>query len=330
MQRINTAFFYRLAMKLVPLASLQTGAQLYLTSSFSVINTARNDLNIFLTNTLIPPITCYGNGEALHNLLAAIADEPYKPDRPLEWFEVNAITEALKNFEISLQSDFGLRDTFIVSPKGAYSTTSLAERGETVVSETAHALVPSMKKDLHDACRCIAFELPTAAAFHLFRALEAMVREYGEYVRGKPWTKIEKKNGLGGYANFLKERNLGVDARIINSIEQITKLHRNPTMHPEWHLSTTEILPTLGMTVSAIETIALDWERRKNTPNVPLSDILPDDSKVQSLLEDGDEGKPHGELQPGDAPSSVDIESGNAKTAGKRKAKTKGRKEAGA
>ncbi len=95
--------------------------------------------------------------------------------------------------------------------------------------------------------------------------------------------------GLGGYSNFLKEKTLAVDQRITNTIDQIASLHRNPTMHPEMHLSNTEIMATLGMIVSAMETITLDWNRRINTPQIPLIDLLPDDSKVQNLLEDGDE-----------------------------------------
>jgi hypothetical protein len=93
----------------------------------------------------------------------------------------------------------------------------------------------------------------------------------------KSFTEKEIKGGLGSYANLLKQTDLKVDKRITNAIEQIASLHRNPTMHPEMHISNTEILATLGMVVSVIETISIDWNRRKTTPNVPLMDILPDD-----------------------------------------------------
>jgi len=296
MQRINTAYFYKLAQQLTSLKSLEPQAKLYF-DNYMIINTAQEGLRYFLHNPLIPPMTSYSTGKELLNALEKITSEAYDENRVLQWSEPNEITEILGRFEISMQSDFGTRDTFIVSPKGAYSTTILAESGDAVISDSAHALVPSIKQDLHDGCRCLAFELPTAAAFHLFRAIESMVREYGHYVRKKPFTDREKRNGLGGYANFLKEKTLGVDERIIFTIEQICKLHRNPTMHPEMHLSNTEIRATLGIIVSAIETIALDWNRRENAPQVQLTDLLPDDSKIQNLLEDGDEtGKQQGKI----------------------------------
>jgi hypothetical protein len=288
MQRINTAYFYRLAQKLVPLRNIAVGQRLYF-DNYQILHNAEIDLRGFLTNSLVPPMTCYSTAKNLFDIVLAITQEDFVEGREISWEEPTTITEALNHFEISLQSDFGIRDTFILSPKGAYSTTLLAESGDKVVSESAHALVPSMKRDLHDGCRCLAFELPTAAAFHLFRALEALISLYGEFIRGKAFTDREKRMGLGGYSNFLKEKTLGVDQRITTTIDQIASLHRNPTMHPEMHLSNTEIMATLGMIVSAIETITLDWNRRITTPQTPLIDLLPDDSKVQDLLEDGDE-----------------------------------------
>jgi len=227
----------------------------------------------------------------LYELVSKIVDEEFQRDRKIGWGEAASIKEALSHFEISLQSDFGTRDTFIVSQKAAFSTTVLAEQGQTAVSEQCLILVPEIAFDLADGCRCLAFELPTAAAFHLFRAVEAMVKSYGESIRKKPFTTQEKKRGLGGYANCLKQTSLHVDKRIINSIEQIASLHRNPTMHPDMRISKTEIMSTLGMVISLIETLALDWKRREDTPETPLIDILPDDSKVSALIED-ESGKP--------------------------------------
>jgi len=291
MQRINTAYFYRIAQKLVPLHALIGGSKLYV-DNYLTLSGAEAELRGFLVNDVVPPLTSFNNGQELLTEIQRITGEEFKQDRDIEWFEIQRITEALNRFEISLQSDFNVRDTFIVSPKGAYSTTILAERGQTSVSPGVHTLVPVLERDLHDGCRCLAFELGTAAAFHFFRAVEAAVCAYGEFVRSKAFTKSERAKGLGGYANCLKQASLGVDARIINSIEQIASLHRNPTMHPEMHISTAEALATFGMTVSVIETIAIDWNRRKTTPDIPLLDILPDDSKVTALLEETNEEKP--------------------------------------
>jgi hypothetical protein len=291
MQRINTSYFYKLAQKLIPLRKIADGQDLYF-ENYQILFGAQEELRFFLTNELLPPLTSYRNGNTLFEAIEKIAKEDFVAERKLQWFEAQGIIEALNHFEIALQSDFATRDTFIVSPKATHSTTLLSENGENAVSISARKLVPSIAKDLHDAGRCIAFELPTAGAFHLFRAVEAMVKAYGEFLLKRSFTEAEIKNGLGGYANSIKQRNLLVDKRIPSAIEQIASLHRNPTMHPEMHISNTEIIATLGIVVSVIETIAIDWNRREVTPEVPLSEVLPDDSKVIALLEDGNENKP--------------------------------------
>jgi hypothetical protein len=286
--------------------------------TFGELYGAQEELAYFLSNPIMPPITSRVPGQQLFDLVAKLtgnlfADPPTDPPalREVQWNEAQELSEALKNFEISLQSDFAVRDTFICSPKAAYSTTLLAEQGETLVSEGANDLVKSMKQDLHDAGRCMAFELPTAAAFHFFRAVEAMVCAYGEFVRDRAFTQHEKKRGLGGYANSLKEKSLHVDLRITTAIEQLALLHRNPTMHPEIHISNTEVRATVGIVVSVIETIAIDWVRRRDTPDTPLTDLLPDDSKVFELTDGGSpENNGQGTIRSDDAEDSQRIESG--------------------
>ena len=315
MQRINTSYFYRLATKLIPLRNLSAGKTVL--DAWGELYGAQEELNIFLSNTIMPALTCRSTGDQLFELLTKMTtpmfvetDTDPNALREIQWAELQELIEALQRFEISLQSDFAVRDTFIVSPKAAYSTTLLAENGDTLVSLSAHELVPNMKKDLRDAGRCMAFELPTAAAFHLFRAVEAMVVAYGEFVRQKPFTQPEKKKGLGGIANILKEKSLNIDERVTQAVFQLSQLHRNPTMHPEIHISTTEINATLGLVVSVIETVALDWRRRRDTPGIPLIDLLPDDSKVFELtVGEATENEGKGTIRSDNAEDSQHIQS---------------------
>jgi hypothetical protein len=142
-----------------------------------------------------------------------------------------------------------------------------------------------------DVCREHGISAATAAAFHIFRAVEAAVHDYGVYVRDKPFTPREKKGGLGAYANCLKEMALSVDLRITGAIGHIASLYRNPTIHPEMHISNEEVIGTLNIAISVIDLVALDWKRREETPQKLLSEILPDDTKVDELIGDSDSSK---------------------------------------
>jgi hypothetical protein len=101
---------------------------------------------------------------------------------------------------------------------------------------------------------------------------------------------------MGGYANCLKQKDLGVDERIYTALEQLVRLHRNPSIHPDQHISSAEVIGTIGMVVSVIEVMALDMDRRKNTPNVSLAEFLPDDSsseiEVLEVFDNRKESKP--------------------------------------
>jgi hypothetical protein len=286
MQRINTAYFYRLAQKLIPLKSLKVGSTIL--DEYGVLYGAEEELRTFLSSSLIAPSTSYASCREIFDFINRLTSDFNREDPAISWFEAQQLSEYVNKFEIALQADFGVRDTFIVSVKRAYSTTLLVESGQSMVSAMSFTRFPGLHKDLHDAGRCVGFELPTAAAFHLFRAVEAAVHDYGVFVRKKSFSDGEKRGGLGSYANCLKEKTLAVDLRITGAIEHIASLYRNPTMHPEMHLSNEEVIGTLNIAISVIDLVALDWQRREDTPQKPLSEVLPDDTKIE-LLTDGAE-----------------------------------------
>ena len=285
MQRINVQYFYQLASKLLPLRNVVADQKIM--DSFSTFWEAEREIGFFINNPLLPPTTSFQNGSDLHQALGNITGKMFASDAPdyeatIDVMEVSNIVSLLDRFEILLQAEFSRRDIFAVSKKGLYSITELIENGEGMVSSSAREKMVDIIQDLHDAGRCVAFELPTAAAFHLYRSVEAATKTYIFAVRGTPVTDSEKKRGLGGFANILRQKNLYVDERIYTSVEQLVRLHRNPSIHPDRHISNAEVIGTMGMVVSVIEVMALDMDRRINTPSVPLSEILPDDSILPS------------------------------------------------
>lgn len=188
-------------------------------------------------------------------------------------YEASQIVNALHVFENVLEGEYRIKTVFALSKKGLYSLDQLVHHGEDMFPQSFLDLLPDIKTDLHDAGRCIAFEVPTAAAFHLFRATEAAAKGYIVSIRKTPVTPKEQKLGLGGYKKTLEA--LKVDGRILSALDQLTKLHRNPTIHPEVHLSKEEVLATLGMVESVIRIIAIDMQRRASTPDVSLNEFLP-------------------------------------------------------
>jgi hypothetical protein len=87
----------------------------------------------------------------------------------------------LQRFEEAFTRDCKQLDVFTVTRKGLYSTRALIERPETKFPANLLAVMPQKTiQDLQEAGRCLAFERPTACAFHICRGTEALMLAYYE------------------------------------------------------------------------------------------------------------------------------------------------------
>jgi hypothetical protein len=109
--------------------------------------------------------------------------------------------------------------------------------------------VPEAMFDVQQAGKCLCYETATACGFHLFRATEAVLRRYYSHVTGgAPPPKVRN---IAVYIHAMRQRNSG-DEVILSVVEQLSKLHRNPLIHPEVALTLDEALSILGIARSAV------------------------------------------------------------------------------
>jgi hypothetical protein len=85
--------------------------------------------------------------------------------------------------------------------------------------------------DLNEAGKCIAFERPTAAAFHLLRGIEAVLRLfYCTLIR----TRRVPTLVWGAMTQDLKQRTKTKRyTTLYNNLDNIRYSFRNPTQHPD-------------------------------------------------------------------------------------------------
>jgi hypothetical protein len=96
--------------------------------------------------------------------------------------------------------------------------------------EGVFAELPSIaRSDLTEGFLCLLFSRATAAAFHILRATEAVLREY--YI--KKVKRGREKNPMWGnmLIDLSKRRDRKED--LIKRLEYIKNSFRNPTSHPE-------------------------------------------------------------------------------------------------
>jgi len=253
MKRINQDYFYKLGMAVHPL--LLTSEDAVLQQIMYDLNGARNWLRYILENDLFTLVVSRNAAQEVIDAINRVLPPASKdfgtitPDRKLIWIEAYRIREAVQEFETVFSAELPTLDTYIVSKKGIYSTADLIERAETAIDEEARAVVsPEALKDFKQAGRCLAFELPTAAAFHTMRAVEAVLRMYWQLGTNQPaGTKPPEM------ANCIEQlRKAGEDPKLMDILDHIRDLHRNTIMHPEAFLEMKEALRLFDIAKSAI------------------------------------------------------------------------------
>ena len=174
-------------------------------------------------------------------------------DSEIGW-RVYTISAAVTTFEAVLAAELGFSDLFIAPKRGAFDTSDLTENGQLLFASELQAKVPAAIPDVKQAGRCIAFDLPTAAAFHLHRANEIVLRQYYDTVTGgKPHP---ERPTIPKYIDAMKGYQVG-NAKVFGALATLNNLHRNPVLHPEVILESIEEAIAILGSVNAVVTYML-------------------------------------------------------------------------
>ncbi|MCH8209652.1 MAG: hypothetical protein IIA62_11465, partial [Nitrospinae bacterium] len=115
-----------------------------------------------------------------------IANNLYKIIKDLEALNSDKVSHeiyseignCLDKLDPALDSELGLKDLYFLTPRN-YSIDQLTNNINSLFANKVFINLPIISKyDFREPGKCIAFNLPTAAAFHLMRAIEGNVRFY--------------------------------------------------------------------------------------------------------------------------------------------------------
>jgi len=114
------------------------------------------------------------------------------------------------------------------------------------------ALPEDIRRDIKEAGRALAFELPTAAGIHTIRAFEKVLRRFYKIATGEEAGHTDIKTLLDKMKKQAK-----ADEKTLAVLDQIRHLHRNPLAH-EVFLDTNEAVELFDIAKSAITAMVLD------------------------------------------------------------------------
>jgi len=295
MQRTDGSYLYNLGSNLHPLKSVDVGDTYAM--AYPALIWGEQGLDALLHQSIYKLRHSLQSGETLLSWIRFIKDKAIRSaDFATEEVAVSDATglrTSLANFETNLASEFGLMPTYLVAKKGGYDTADLIENGRALFQSALPSKVPDSVRDIEQATRCIAFEVPTAAGFHLHRANESVLHKYFDAVCGD--VHPPKERNMGAYLAVMEKHELG-DRRVRSALKDIKDLHRNPLIHPEHSLeSVEEAIDLLGAIRAAIGAMLPAIPEPDEPPSPEFAALLEDIFKAQPLPSEGeveDSGKP--------------------------------------
>lgn len=258
MKEINVFEFYRLAEWIFILRraiAIGPEAQHFQADLF----VASSSIGDFYNDWCVPMNICE---EATKKLLETIrlANDQFVQTGAVSKWQLGAIESDIRTLETVLAHELPKLATYIVPQRGFLSTRHLVGKAGSDFQFTNPAVLSDqVTADFRQAARCIAFDLPTATAFHLWRAVESAMREYYDVVTAGKARLVD----FPTWAHYLREiRNHHGDPAITAVLEQISSLHRNPNSHPEESIEMDEALALWGVAHDAIWAIGTDMVER--------------------------------------------------------------------
>ena len=143
-----------------------------------------------------------------------------------------------------LSAEAGITNAFILLDK-RIDLAKLMDNVPALFSKNTFDKMPDIAKfDFKEAGKCIALERPTAAAFHLLRGTESVLRYYYECTVKRNRT---KSLNWGPIVDSLRNQRKPPADALLNNLDNIRLNFRNPTQHPEKIYTLDEVQDLFGL-----------------------------------------------------------------------------------
>lgn len=247
MQKINLGYFHEFARGVGWLQLVEPDISIDDTLC-TVLNRVHALLYDRMTNQLVPLSTSKQVTAELIQAITGITSRQGNGEKTNEQ-DAQAVSAALQKFETVFLAELSLLDAYFVSQKGLYSTNSLIEQADVSIPDTIRKqMSQETVKEIKQAGRCLAFELPTASAFHILRAVESVMQDYFKELVGS--LPIKQIRNWGAFIKNLQSNS--ANPKIIANLEQIKDNYRNPIVHPDAVVEMEDAMSLFSLCQSAL------------------------------------------------------------------------------
>lgn len=174
--------------------------------------------------------------------------------------EASRLRNLIAGIHLTLLAEATVRQAFVVTDK-RINTEKLYFSVEMLMSPGVFILLPEVAKyDFEECGRCIVFERPTAAAFHILRGTEAVLRMF--------YLSIVKRNRLSrlmwhDMLVALRKRRNPPPSELLDNLDNIRKSFRNPTQHPDKIYDIEEVQDLFGLCIDVVNRMVAYLKRKR-------------------------------------------------------------------
>lgn len=182
-------------------------------------------------------------------------------DRKITAVEASELGTTMADLEKTLFAEAEGNIAFIVTDK-RIDVNKLLSNVRALMAPSIFDLLPDIARyDFNEAGKCIAFELPTAAAFHLMRGTEAVLRHfYCSVIRRK---RVELL--WGPMVKELRSRKKPPPEPLLDNLDNIRRSFRNPTQHPDKVYDIQEVQDLFGLCIEVVNRMASLFKKVKKS-----------------------------------------------------------------
>lgn len=169
-------------------------------------------------------------------------------DHELTADEADRLNKIMANLDRTLFAEALGNVAFIVTDKRIDVDKLLNDVPSLIAPGIFDSLPEIARYDFTEAGKCIAFEVPTAAAFHLLRGTEAVLRHF--------YCSIVKRGRVellwGPIVEHLRRRRKPPPSPLLNNLDNIRLSFRNPTQHPDKIYDIQEVQDLFGLCTDVV------------------------------------------------------------------------------
>jgi len=170
------------------------------------------------------------------------------------------VQAAIQTIDATLDAELKLRSAFIVTPTRFQLNHMLKAPQSLFGSSIFENLSTISQFDFREGARCVAFGLPTAAAFHIMRGTEGVLRHYYCSIVKRDRVKVLLWHAM---VDHLRKRRDAPPKPLTDNLDNIRGNFRNPTQHPDARYDMEEAQDLFALSLDVVNRMIKDISKRE-------------------------------------------------------------------